>query len=120
MKPTKPISPNLLAANRANATHSTGPRTPEGKCRSALNSRKHQFFPENYAVVRLEEGKALVKLRDDLIALYRPINSQEIFAVERIAPERLKIKVIPDEPTGPPLVVLEIECHVSFFGAEPS
>ena len=85
MKPTKPISPKRLAANRANATHSTGPRTPEGKCRSAQNSRKHQFFPENYAVVRLEEGKALVKLRDDLVALYLPINSQELFAVERMA-----------------------------------
>jgi hypothetical protein len=85
VKSKKPISPQRLAANRANSAHSTGPRTLEGKCRSALNSRKHQFFPENYAVVRLEEGKALVKLRDDLIALYRPINSQEIFAVERIA-----------------------------------
>lgn len=30
-----------LAANTANARHSTGPRTPEGKTRSAQNARKH-------------------------------------------------------------------------------
>ena len=34
-------SPAKLAANAANAQHSTGPRTPEGKARSAGNSRKH-------------------------------------------------------------------------------
>jgi hypothetical protein len=35
------ISPKKLAANRANAARSTGPRTPAGKCRSALNALTH-------------------------------------------------------------------------------
>ena len=39
----KPISDKKLAANRANAAQSTGPRFPEGKARSAQNSRKHGF-----------------------------------------------------------------------------
>jgi hypothetical protein len=30
-----------LAANAANALHSTGPRTPEGKTRSSQNASKH-------------------------------------------------------------------------------
>ena len=34
-------SPARLAANAANAQHSTGPKTVEGKARSAANSRKH-------------------------------------------------------------------------------
>ena len=34
-------SPAKLAANAANAQLSSGPRTPEGKARSAANSRKH-------------------------------------------------------------------------------
>jgi hypothetical protein len=39
--PAPAVSPAKLAANAANAQHSTGPRTPEGKARSAANSRKH-------------------------------------------------------------------------------
>ena len=34
----KPVSGKQLATNRANAAQSTGPRSPEGKSRSALNS----------------------------------------------------------------------------------
>ena len=34
-------SPARLAANAANAQHSTGPRTPEGKTRSSQNASKH-------------------------------------------------------------------------------
>ena len=36
-----PISEKQFAANRANATKSTGPRTPEGKARSSRNSTVH-------------------------------------------------------------------------------
>src|ERR1017187_571785 len=49
------VSPEQLAANRANAAKSTGPRTPEGKTRSAQNARKHGFTASSYAVVRLED-----------------------------------------------------------------
>jgi hypothetical protein len=69
------VSPEQLAANRANAASSTGPRTPEGKARSSQNARKHGFTASSFAVVRLE----------DLIATYHPVNSQELFALERIA-----------------------------------
>jgi len=81
----RPVSEKRLAANRANAAHSTGPRTPEGKTRSAQNSRKHGFTASMFAVVRLEELDALTNLRADAIAVYQPVNSQELFAVERIA-----------------------------------
>jgi hypothetical protein len=37
----KTISARKLAANRANARRSTGPRTPEGKRRSRANALKH-------------------------------------------------------------------------------
>jgi hypothetical protein len=82
---TKTVSDKQLAANRANAAKSTGPRTPEGKSRSAQNSRKHGFTAANFAVVGLEEIDAVAKLRDDLVEFHQPINSQELFAVERIA-----------------------------------
>ncbi len=83
--PRRPVSPNRLAANRANARLSTGPRTPEGKARSAQNARKHGFTASDYAVVRLDELDEVARLKDDLMAVYQPVNSQETFAIERIA-----------------------------------
>jgi hypothetical protein len=81
----KPVSPRRLAANRANAQRSTGPRTPEGKTRSAQNARKHGFRASTFAVVRLEELDEIARLKADLIAVYQPVNSQELFALEHVA-----------------------------------
>jgi hypothetical protein len=83
--PRKPLTDKQLAANRANAAQSTGPRSPEGKSRSAQNSRKHGFTASTFAVVRLEDLDEVARLREDAIAVYQPVNSQELFAVERIA-----------------------------------
>jgi hypothetical protein len=80
----KPVSQKQLAANRANAARSTGPRTPLGKACSAQNARKHGFTAATFAVVRLEDLDQLANLRADLIAAYQPANSQELFAIERI------------------------------------
>jgi hypothetical protein len=82
---TRNISPRRLAANRANAARSTGPRSPQGKAVSAQNARKHSFSPANFAVIRLEELDAVAHLKQDLVALYQPVNSQELFAIERMA-----------------------------------
>jgi len=82
---SKPVSDQQLAANRANAARSTGPRSPEGKVRSAQNARKHGFTASTFAVVRLEDIHEIAHLRDDAVAVYQPVNSQELFAVERIA-----------------------------------
>ncbi len=85
-KPEKrPVSEKQLAANRANAARSTGPRTPEGNARSARNARKHGFTASTFAVVRLEDLEEIARLRDDLITVYHPVNSQELFALERMA-----------------------------------
>ncbi len=83
--PRKPPSEKQLAANRANSARSTGPRTPDGKARSAQNARKHGFAASAFAVVRLEELDEVARLKDDLVTDYQPANSQECFAVERIA-----------------------------------
>src|SRR6266481_2433331 len=47
------VSLRKLEANRANAQHSTGPRTPEGKATSRSNAVKHGFFAK---VVMLTQG----------------------------------------------------------------
>jgi hypothetical protein len=43
-------SPARLAANAANAQHSTGPRTPEGQARSSQNARTHGLTARDLVV----------------------------------------------------------------------
>jgi hypothetical protein len=74
-----------IAANRINAQKSTGPRSAAGKTQSAQNARKHRFCSSNFAVAHLEDLDEIVELRQDLLDLYHPANSQELWAVERIA-----------------------------------
>jgi hypothetical protein len=45
------MTPKRLAANRANAQLSTGPRTPAGKRRSSQNSLKHGLCSNLYLYV---------------------------------------------------------------------
>ncbi|QOY88960.1 hypothetical protein [Paludibaculum fermentans] len=40
----QPISERRLAANRANAQKSTGPRTAEGKLRVSQNATRHNLY----------------------------------------------------------------------------
>jgi len=58
---------------------------PQGKARSAQNARKHGFTGSTFAVVRLEDLQEVAHLKDDLVAVYQPVNSQELFALERMA-----------------------------------
>jgi hypothetical protein len=46
---------------------------------------RHAFRGSSFAVVRLEELNEISNLKADAVACYRPANSQELFAVERIA-----------------------------------
>src|SRR5437588_2439724 len=90
-QPKPPLSEKQLAANRANATHSTGPRTPDGKARAAQNARKHGFTASTCSVLRIEDVDELGALRAEAIRDYQPVNAQELFTVERIALCQLSI-----------------------------
>ena len=59
-------SPARLAANAANAQHSTGPRTPEGKIRSSQNSSKHGLTAREVVIGHGEQNEF-----DDLLAGYQ-------------------------------------------------
>ena len=56
------LTPASLAARRANALKSTGPRTAQGKARVALNSLKHGRsavnLPEKLARAGYRQGEA--------------------------------------------------------------
>jgi hypothetical protein len=81
----KPISEKQLAANRANAAKSTGPKSPEGRANSSQNTCKHGLSSANFTVIRLEDTEEIARLRADLISVYQPVNSQELFALEQMA-----------------------------------
>jgi hypothetical protein len=61
------------------------PEPINGAAAGAPTIRKHIFTSSGFAAMRVEETEALANLKADLVALYRPVNSQELFAVERIA-----------------------------------
>ena len=82
---TKPASERQIAANRANAARSTGPTSPNGLARSSRNSLKHGLATSKFTVVRLEDIDEIARLRADMVACYRPVNSQELMALERMA-----------------------------------
>jgi hypothetical protein len=65
-----------LAANQANAQHSTGPRTAEGKAAVAQNSATLGLFCSR-DLVRPEEQSEYDELRDSLQSDLRPANAME-------------------------------------------
>ena len=84
----KRVTEKQLAANRANALRSTGPRTPEGKMRSRWNALTHGALPKAVVPPSLEpfesrqEFDALLSvLRDE----FSPGSAVEEMLVERIA-----------------------------------
>ena len=85
----RPVSARQLAASRKDSAPGPGPHTPEDKPLPSRGApwpaRRHGFAATDYAVVRLEDLEAVARLKDDLVAVYQPVNSQELFAVELIA-----------------------------------
>jgi len=91
----RPTSPKKLAANRANAQRSTGPKTPEGKEKSKLNAVKHgltsRYFP---AVIEAgtTEWEELEAVRADLASHCQPIGPFEELLLEKTIVEYLRYR----------------------------
>ena len=77
-------TPNQIAANKANAQKSTGPKTAEGKAASSLNRLSHGFASHATIIPgeNPEEFRALVA---DLMAEHQPATDTEQILVERMA-----------------------------------
>ncbi len=73
-----------LRANRRNATKSTGPRTPAGKQRSALNATKHGLTATTTVLVH-EDAEAFEQLRSALHDEIAPSNTVDWMKVEMLA-----------------------------------
>ena len=88
-------SEKQFAANRANAAHSTGPRTEEGKARSRLNALKHGLLATeaaNFGVEGESARRAFEGLTDRLENYYRPRGPIEEILVQKIAIAAWRLK----------------------------
>lgn len=75
-------SQQQIAANRGNAQHSTGPRTPQGKDRSKLNAQSHGYASQGFYVPAGLEAE-FERLRDALTKEWDPNSETERQAVSR-------------------------------------
>ena len=87
-------SEKQLAANRANAKRSTGPRGPEGKARSRLNSRKHGLTAKTLIIVG-ENADDFDQLRAELTDEQDPQSALECELVERLAGILWRLRRVP-------------------------
>ena len=85
-----PLSEKQLAANRANAEHSTGPKSEDGKKISSQNARRHGITAQTTIMTeedRIEHDKFCANLMDDLA----PVGGMEIFYASSVAEEAWRL-----------------------------
>jgi hypothetical protein len=85
------ISDARLAANRANAASSTGPRTPEGKDASKYNRLRHGLASP-LAVLAFEDQGEYNNLYSSFLEEYSPIGATEQAFVKTIADAQWKLR----------------------------
>ena len=86
-----PTSEKRVAANRINATKSTGPRTPEGKANSRLNALTHGLTAQT-AVLPGEDREALELLAASLMKQLDPRGVVQRLIAERIVALAWKLR----------------------------
>ena len=78
------ISPARLAANRANARRSTGPRTADGKRRSSMNALVHGVYAE-MRLLTDEDRARHDAIRDAVLDAFEPVGRYEEGLAGRLA-----------------------------------
>jgi len=85
------ISPRKRAANRANAQHSTGPKTAEGKAKSAQNAIKHGIFVRQLLQQAPAEFAAEMEtFAQEMREYYQPVGKLEETLVDKILVEQMR------------------------------
>jgi hypothetical protein len=89
------ISEAQLEANRANALHSTGPRTEEGRRRSSMNATKHGLAGRTVLLPREDPEKyaAFVK---EMVDAFAPANPRERELAQLVADQQWRLRRIRD------------------------
>ncbi len=83
-----------IAANRANAQRSSGPRSPEGKARAASNSFKHGLYaPKHFQVLNADPNftSALIhNLSDE----FQPVTPSEHILLQQLVHQQIRYQHI--------------------------
>jgi hypothetical protein len=91
----KKVSEKQLAANRANALKSTGPKTKAGKATACRNATKHGLRAQDFVVSTpwySEDPTEFAELAQGLIDHYQPVGMIEEFLVARITTTMWRIR----------------------------
>src|SRR5919202_6678301 len=82
-----PLSPTAAQseASRLNGARSSGPTTPEGKARSALNGTRHGLRGSTFSLLPDEDPAAWAAVLAGYLARFRPADEAELACVERLA-----------------------------------
>ena len=114
-------SPAQLAANKANAERSTGPKTEAGKAASALNNFKFGLTGSTFRVLNFERREEYDQLRKDLFAEWQPSTPTETMLVEKMIQHHwlsLRSLLLQDlciDPTNPGLGALHCEARLALY-----
>ncbi len=101
------VSEARLAANRANARLSTGPRTPAGKSKSSQNALTHGLTGQVRIVTQAEED-TLANLLESLTTEYAPRTAIEQILVRRLALLAIRL----ERAAGAEAAKLDEWCHL--------
>jgi hypothetical protein len=80
-----------VVTNRANAQHSTGPKTADGKITSSRNATTHGLTSKQI-VIPGEDPAAYDAHRHDMVAGLKPANAIELELVEELAANSWRLK----------------------------
>lgn len=88
-------SDSQIAANRANARHSSGPRSARGRARAASNALKHGLAAAR-VVIPEEDPAEFAAWRSNLIGALAPVGALEEIFAEKIVADAWRLRRIPE------------------------
>jgi hypothetical protein len=90
-QPKKTISEAQLAANRANALKSTGPRTAAGKLKSASNAMQHGLYSPRTFENFVHDNQLALEIMTNVIDQFKPATPSEHLLTQQLIHMELRL-----------------------------